>query len=126
MAPTSFRKDTGPEFWGHEDLVRQNLLPSGPLSGRAGWEQVAQSMLGICHDSGAEQPALLPVPACDYLTGYLGAYGILLALARRAVEGGSYHVNVSLCQSGMMLNRRGRVASSAEAVPLTETEARSL
>ena len=48
------------------------------------------------------------VTACDYMTGYLGAYGALLALARRAQEGGSYHVNVSLCQSGMFLDRQGR------------------
>ncbi|MCH9675226.1 MAG: CoA transferase [Gammaproteobacteria bacterium] len=81
----------------------------GPFQNRAGWEQVAQSMVGICHESGEARPALLPVPACDYLTGYLGAYGILLALARRAVEGGSYRVNVSLCQSGMFLYRQERV-----------------
>ena len=61
----------------------------GPLAGRAGWEQVAQSVTGICEDSGLDKPTLLPVPACDYLTGYLGAYGTLLALARRAREGGS-------------------------------------
>ncbi|MDP6874733.1 MAG: CoA transferase [Alphaproteobacteria bacterium] len=81
----------------------------GPFQDRAGWEQVAQSITGICHENGAERPALLPVPACDYTTGYLGAYGTLLALARRAVEGGSYHVRVSLCQSGMFLYRQGRV-----------------
>ena len=86
----------------------------GPLQDRAGWEQVAQCMVGICHDSGHARPTLLPVPACDYLTGYLGAYGILLALARRAVEGGSYHVNVSLCQSGMFLYRQGRVGYQGE------------
>jgi hypothetical protein len=32
----------------------------------------------------------------------------MLALARRAREGGSYHVTVSLCQSAMMLDRQGR------------------
>jgi crotonobetainyl-CoA:carnitine CoA-transferase CaiB-like acyl-CoA transferase len=84
--------------------------PEGPFSARAGWEQVAQSVIGICADSGTDQPELLPVPACDYLTGYLGAYGILLALARRATEGGSYHVNVSLCRSGMLVHDQGRVA----------------
>ena len=53
---------------------------------------------------------LLPASACDYTTGYLGAYGILLALAKRAREGGSYHVRVSLCQSGMFVYRQGKVA----------------
>jgi crotonobetainyl-CoA:carnitine CoA-transferase CaiB-like acyl-CoA transferase len=94
----------------------------GPFRNRAGWEQIAQSVLGICHDSGGERPALLPVPACDYLTGYLGAYGMLVALARRAVEGGSYHVNVSLCQAGMMLYRQGRVAAPMEVLDLSAAE----
>ncbi len=72
----------------------------GPFSDRAGWEQIAQSATGICLDNGDERPKLLPAIACDYTTGYLGTYGVLLALARRAREGGSYHVRVSLCRSG--------------------------
>ncbi len=98
----------------------------GPLAGRAGWEQIAQSVTGICEDSGLDKPTLLPVPACDYLTGYLGAYGTLLALARRAREGGSYHVNVSLCQSAMMLNRQGRVTYPASDMGHSSDEAAAL
>ena len=66
-------------------------------------------MTGICHDNRPERPMLLPAAACDYTTGYLAAYGVLLALARRAREGGSYHVRVSLCQSGMFIHRQGKV-----------------
>ncbi|MDE0942211.1 MAG: CoA transferase [Alphaproteobacteria bacterium] len=99
----------------------------GPLQDRAGWEQVAQAMVGISHENGhgngQDHPELLPVPACDYITGYLGAYGTLLALARRAVEGGSYHVKVSLCQTGMFLYRQGRVDYGAENMGLSEAEA---
>ena len=51
----------------------------------------------------------LPAAACDYTTGYLAAFGTLVALARRAVEGGSWHVRASLCQSGMFLFRQRRV-----------------
>jgi hypothetical protein len=51
----------------------------------------------------------LPAAACDYTTGYVAAYGILLALAKRAREGGSYHVRASLCQSGMFIYRQGKV-----------------
>ena len=79
----------------------------GPFSHRAGWEQVAQTVTGICNEGRDDRPALLPAAACDYTTGYLGAYGVLLALARRAREGGSYHVRVSLCQSGMFIYRQG-------------------
>src|SRR5499427_8218268 len=60
----------------------------GPFSGRGGWEQIAQCATGICLDNGDERPKLLPASACDYTTGYNGAYGVLLALARRAREGG--------------------------------------
>jgi crotonobetainyl-CoA:carnitine CoA-transferase CaiB-like acyl-CoA transferase len=81
----------------------------GPFSHRGGWEQVAQTMTGICHDNNPARPHLLPAAACDYTTGYLAAYGILLALARRATEGGSYHVRASLCQSGMFIQRQGKV-----------------
>jgi len=102
----------------------------GPFQDRAGWEQVAQSVTGICHDNGDKngtgRPELLPVNACDYLTGYLGAYGTLLALARRAVEGGSYHVKVSLCQTAMLLERQGRVAVPNHDLDISPHEAAAL
>ena len=86
----------------------------GPFSHRGGWEQVAQTMTGLCHEgcttARPDGPALLPGAACDYTTGYLAAYGILRALARRARDGGSYHVRASLCQSGMFVYRQGKVA----------------
>jgi crotonobetainyl-CoA:carnitine CoA-transferase CaiB-like acyl-CoA transferase len=70
-------------------------------------------MTGLCHEGRTaarpEGPALLPAAACDYTTGYLAAYGVLLALAKRALEGGSYHVRVSLCQSGMFIYRQGKI-----------------
>ena len=81
----------------------------GPFSHRAGWEQIGQAVTGICHEGSAEGPKRLPAAACDYTTGYLGAYGVLLALERRAREGGSYHVRVSLCQSGMFIYRQGKL-----------------
>ncbi len=94
----------------------------GPFSHRAGWEQVAQTMTGICHEGTPEHPKLLPAAANDYITGYLGAYGILLALARRATEGGSYHVRVSLCQSGMFIYRQGDVGYQADGMGLSSAE----
>ena len=94
----------------------------GPFSHRAGWEQVAQTMTGLCHEGTPDHPQLLPAAANDYTTGYLGAYGILLALARRAVEGGSYHVRVSLCQSGMFIYRQGDVGYQKPNLGLSEAE----
>lgn len=37
----------------------------------------------------------------DHIAGYLGAAGVLAALRRRAKEGGSYHVRVSLARAAM-------------------------
>lgn len=87
----------------------------GPFQDRAGWEQLAQTVTGIAaEEGGSEPPRLLPAAACDYSTGYLAAYGTLLALARRAREGGSYHVKASLCQSGMFLLRQNRLQAPGE------------
>ncbi|MFP6731532.1 MAG: CoA transferase [Alphaproteobacteria bacterium] len=94
----------------------------GPFSHRAGWEQVAQTVTGICREGGAGRPGLLPAAACDYTTGYLGAYGVLLALARRAREGGSYHVRVSLCQSGMFIYRQGKTEFAEPDMELSDVE----
>ena len=98
----------------------------GPFSHRGGWEQVAQTMTGLCHEGRTAArpngPALLPAAACDYTTGYLAAYGILLALAKRARDGGSYHVRVSLCQSGMFIYRQGKVAFPGLGLDLSAAE----
>jgi crotonobetainyl-CoA:carnitine CoA-transferase CaiB-like acyl-CoA transferase len=94
----------------------------GPFSNRGGWEQIAQCATGICLDNGDERPKLLPASACDYTTGYNGAYGVLLALARRAREGGSYHVRVSLCRSGMYIYKQGHVQYAKPDLGLTQAD----
>jgi hypothetical protein len=98
----------------------------GPFSHRAGWERVAQTVTGICMEGGVDRPAPLPAAACDYTTGYLGAYGVMLALIRRAREGGSYHVRVSLCQSGMFIYRQGKTGFVEPNMDLSEAELAAL
>jgi crotonobetainyl-CoA:carnitine CoA-transferase CaiB-like acyl-CoA transferase len=103
----------------------------GPFAERAGWEQVAQAVTGVCHTQGeaigAGQPKLVFAPMCDYTTGYLAALGAMLALYRRAREGGSYRVSVSLCQSAMLIQRQGVVPGFAGAPGrLAEDEAEAL
>ncbi|NUU58998.1 CoA transferase [Paenibacillus sp. JW14] len=44
---------------------------------------------------------------CDFLTGFLGTFGAMVALSRRAKEGGSYRVQVSMFQSAMLIQRQG-------------------
>jgi crotonobetainyl-CoA:carnitine CoA-transferase CaiB-like acyl-CoA transferase len=80
----------------------------GPWVDRRGWEGLAQVGTGFAIASGPfEKPRLAPAAVCDYLSGYLAARGVMEALARRAVEGGSWHVKVSLFQTGMWLTRLG-------------------
>src|SRR5690606_25067221 len=94
-----YRPDTlAARGFGPEDMARprpgivylsiNSYGHGGPFRDRAGWEQIGQSASGICHEHGGATPKLIPVACCDHTTGNLGAYGVLLALARRAREGG--------------------------------------
>jgi crotonobetainyl-CoA:carnitine CoA-transferase CaiB-like acyl-CoA transferase len=83
----------------------------GPWRGRAGWEQLAQTVTGMAYvHGGADGPKLQPAAVTDYTTGFLAAFGCLVALHRRALWGGSYLVRVSLCQTGMWIRSLGIAA----------------
>jgi hypothetical protein len=58
-------------------------------------------------------PQFYPVSAIDYCTGYLMAFGALVALARRAREGGSWLVRISLAQVGKWIVDLGEVPETA-------------
>ncbi len=80
--------------WGHE----------GPWRERRGFDSVVQAASGIADEIAADgKPRFLPANPLDYSTGYLAAFGVMVALARRARSGGSYHVRVSLAQTGRYL-----------------------
>ncbi|MGE0419115.1 MAG: CoA transferase [Acetobacteraceae bacterium] len=82
----------------------------GPWQGRRGFDSIIQSSSGIAFENGDERrPRHLPGNPLDYVAGYLGAFGAMVALARRAVEGGSYRVRVSLAQTGRWVESLGRV-----------------
>ena len=90
----------------------------GPWASRRGFDTVVQTVSGITDRQGnlfpaAESgPQFYPVSAIDYLTGYLMAFGGLVALARRAQEGGSWLVRISLAQTGRWLVNQGQVPES--------------
>ena len=87
----------------------------GPFAGRPGWEQLAQTVTGMAHEhAGDEHPALVPAAINDYTTGYLGALGVMCALARRTTEGGSWHVRVSLARTSMWIMSLPRTAPDAK------------
>src|SRR5580658_5425484 len=91
----------------------------GPWASRRGFDTVVQNVSGITTRQGelfpgAEPgPQFYPVSAIDYLTGYLMAFGAMVALARRAQEGGSWLVRISLAQTGRWLVDRGEVPAAA-------------
>ncbi len=88
---------------------------AGPWASRRGFDTVVQTVSGITTRQGelfpgaAPGPQFYPVSAIDYLTGYLMAFGAMVALARRAREGGSWLVRISLAQTGKWLVDRGQV-----------------
>ncbi len=87
----------------------------GPWKDRPGWEQLAQSAVGIADLEGAPgAPKLTEMfYPNDYTTGNLAALGVLAALVRRATEGGSWHVRVSLSRTAMLIMQQGIAAASA-------------
>jgi crotonobetainyl-CoA:carnitine CoA-transferase CaiB-like acyl-CoA transferase len=91
---------------------------AGPWASRRGFDTVVQTVSGITHRQGelfpGEKPGpqFYPVAAIDFLTGYLMAAGAMVALARRAREGGSWVVRISLAQVGKWLVDQGQVPES--------------
>ena len=108
-----FKRDLGPEQLAEQRpgiiYVSINAYGHvGPWAARPGWEQLAQTASGVAVDEGSlEAPRLIAAAATDYTTGYLGALGAMAALYRRSMEGGSYHVEVSLAQTANWLYEFG-------------------
>jgi hypothetical protein len=93
----------------------------GPWAARGGYEPVGQVACGLAIDEGSADAPRLAVTGTlnDYLSAYLAAAGALAALLRRAREGGSYHVKVSLTRTSMWLQELGRLPQREwPAVPL--------
>ncbi|MEU0571469.1 CoA transferase [Nonomuraea sp. NPDC005983] len=82
---------------------------SGPWAQRVGFDQAAGTVTGMVAAEGSLQSPKLPPTSIinDYLVAWLGATGAMTALARRAVEGGSYRVHVSLTRAAMWATSLG-------------------
>jgi hypothetical protein len=87
---------------------------AGPWAERRGFDSLVQTATGFNHAeglaAGVDGPKELPAQMLDHATGYLMAFGAMMARARQSVEGGSWHVRVSLAQTGRWLWNLGRVA----------------
>jgi crotonobetainyl-CoA:carnitine CoA-transferase CaiB-like acyl-CoA transferase len=87
---------------------------AGPWAGRRGFDSLVQTSTGFNHAegqaAGIDGPKELPAQMLDHATGYLMAFGAMMAKARQSREGGSYLVRVSLAQTGRWLWNLGRIA----------------
>ncbi|MGJ7507013.1 CoA transferase [Variovorax sp. GT1P44] len=102
----------------------------GPWAQRRGFDSLVQTAMGFNHAEGEAagdgKPRPLPMQILDEATGYLIAMGASAALWRQQREGGSWHVQVSLAQTGRWLRGLGRVADGllidrADRAPYLET-----
>lgn len=98
----------------------------GPWARRRGFDSLVQSATGIAWQegqaAGLAQPGRLPCQALDHATGFLAAFGAMMALRRREREGGSWLVRVSLAQTGRWLQSLGLVQNGLAAPELGDDE----
>jgi hypothetical protein len=92
---------------------------TGPWASRRGFDTVVQTVSGMtirqaeALSPGTAGPQFYPVSAIDYCAGYLMAFGAMVALVRRAREGGSWLVRISLAQVGKWIVDLGEVPREA-------------
>jgi hypothetical protein len=86
---------------------------AGPWAERRGFDSLVQTTTGFNHAegqaAGLDGPKELPSQMLDHATGYFMAFGAMMAKARQAREGGSWHVQVALAQTGRWLWNLGRL-----------------
>ena len=92
---------------------------AGPWAERRGFDSLVQTSTGFNHAeghaAGVDGPKELPAQMLDHASGYLMAFGAMMAKARQSREGGSWHVRVSLAQTGNWLWNLGRIADGLKA-----------
>jgi crotonobetainyl-CoA:carnitine CoA-transferase CaiB-like acyl-CoA transferase len=76
----------------------------GPYANRPGHEQIAQAATGMQERyGGSGRPVLQPFAVNDYGTGFMGAYGVALALLHRKKTGEGQMVDSALAYTATML-----------------------
>jgi len=95
---------------------------AGPWAVRRGFDSLVQTSTGFNHAegqaAGIDGPKELPAQILDHTTGYLMAFGAMMAKARQSSEGGSWHVRVSLAQTGRWIWNLGRLPDGLKAAKL--------
>ncbi|MBC9879455.1 CoA transferase [Bradyrhizobium sp. INPA01-394B] len=96
---------------------------AGPWAERRGFDSLIQTTTGF-NDAegkaaGIDGPKELPAHMLDHATGYLMAFGAMMGKARQSREGGSWHVRVSLAQTGRWLWNLGWLDGGLDTPDLT-------
>jgi crotonobetainyl-CoA:carnitine CoA-transferase CaiB-like acyl-CoA transferase len=96
----------------------------GPWSERPGFDQNGQVASGFAvKEGGSGPPKFSPVfYLADLMTGYFAAAGMMTALLRRSIEGGSYNVKLSLARSAMWVQELGFLPPDQQAEIPAEDE----
>jgi formyl-CoA transferase len=77
---------------------------TGPLKGQAGYDQVLQSITGICVFQGSpEEPQIVYGSVVDYYAASQLAYAVTAALYRRERTGEGQYVGISLLASALSM-----------------------
>ena len=98
-----------------------------PWGERRGFDSLVQPASGmVWEESGDGPPHHLPAQALDYVSGYFVALGAMTGLLRRAREGGSYLVRLSLAQTGRWIDNLGRVPLAPGQPDLAEADLQDL
>ncbi|KAM6509421.1 hypothetical protein FSOLCH5_012422 [Fusarium solani] len=87
--------------------------PEGPWSGRRGYDSLVQTCSGMNiseaeHAGKGEAARPTPCQALDHAGGYFLATGVIAALYRQAIEGGSWRVDASLAGTMKYLRSLGQ------------------
>jgi crotonobetainyl-CoA:carnitine CoA-transferase CaiB-like acyl-CoA transferase len=100
---------------------------AGSWAERRGFDSLVQTATGFNHAegvaAGVDGPKELPAQMLDHATGYFMASGAMMAKARQAREGGSWHVRISLAQTGRWLWNLGRLAGGLLTPDISGVEA---
>ena len=99
----------------------------GPWRNRRGFDSLVQTATGFniaeadAAAAGSHTPKPMPMQILDYATGHLMAFATAAALRRQTIEGGSWHVQLSLAQTAHWLRAMGRVGNGFDVPPVDRT-----
>ena len=97
----------------------------GPWAGRRGFDSLVQTAMGFNHAEGQARgdgkPRPMPMQILDHASDYLIAFCAAATVLRQQREGGSWHVRLSLAQTGHWLRGLGRVENGFVVTPPDRT-----